>query len=66
MTSHRQRKERLEFIEGMLKQLETMAKADHSDLLCYLIGMAILEAQEAGQRPDQSGAGGRPLPIRTG
>ena len=63
-----QRKQKLEFIMGMLKELETMAKGERFDMVTYLIGTALLEAHDLatgennGQAPPVSG---QSLTIRT-
>lgn len=54
------RTERLEYIQAMLGQLRTMAKADQSDMLAYFIEMAYVEAGDiirADRSDANSGAG---------
>ncbi len=47
------RKERLDYIQSLLAELEAMAARDRLDMVAYLIGMASIEAKEIalGLRP---------------
>ena len=52
----RRRTETLDFIQGMLGQLRTMAQGERYDILAYLIEMAYVEASDIirGERPPRS------------
>ncbi|MBE7186009.1 MAG: hypothetical protein INR68_16550 [Methylobacterium mesophilicum] len=47
------RTESLDYVQAMLGQLRTMAKAERCDMLAYLIEMAYVEASDIirGERP---------------
>lgn len=49
----RRRTEQLDYIQAMLGQLRTMAKAERCDMLAYLIEMSYVEASDIirGERP---------------
>jgi hypothetical protein len=49
----KRRTETLDFIQGMLGQLRTMAQGERYDVLAYLIEMAYVEASDIarGERP---------------
>lgn len=55
--SNSQRTETLDYVQGMLRQLRTMAEAERCDMLAYLIEMAYLEASDIarGERPKHVG-----------
>lgn len=49
----RRRTEQLDYIQAMLGQLRTMAKAERCDMLAYLIELSYVEASDIirGERP---------------
>jgi Cdc6-like AAA superfamily ATPase len=51
----RERSETLNYVQAMLGQLATMAKAERCDMLAYLIEMAYIEASDIlrGARPGE-------------
>ncbi|MGY6710576.1 MAG: hypothetical protein ACXIVF_19810 [Rhizobiaceae bacterium] len=49
------RAEVLEYVRGMLRQLQGMAERDRHDMLAYLIGMAYLEADDRARNARTSG-----------
>lgn len=49
------RAEALDYIRGMLGQLQEMAERDQHDMLAYLIGMAHLEADDRVRSVRSSG-----------
>jgi hypothetical protein len=60
----KRRTEALDYMQSMLGELRTMAKAERQDMLGYLIEMAYLEASDIarGDRPavgDATGTGER-------
>ena len=52
----RRRTEMLDYMQGMLGQLRTMAQGERYDILAYLIEMAYVEASDIirGERPPRS------------
>ena len=55
----KRRTEALDYMQSMLGELRTMAKAERHGLLAYLIEMAYLEASDIarGDRPDRDAPG---------
>ena len=45
-TGRRRRSETLDYMQSMLGELRTMAKAERYDMLAYLVEMAYLEASD--------------------
>jgi hypothetical protein len=45
-TGRRRRSEALDYMQSMLGELRTMAKAERYDILAYLVEMAYLEASD--------------------
>lgn len=41
------RKQKLQYIQGMLKELEIMARMENLKMISYLIGMALIEAHDS-------------------
>lgn len=52
-SQRKRRAETLDYLQGMLAQLRTMAEAEQCDMLAYLIEMAYLEVTDIvrGERP---------------
>ncbi len=53
MASNTRRTETLDYMQGMLGQLRTMAEAERCDMLAYMIEMAYVEVSDIlrGERP---------------
>jgi len=51
----KRRTETLDYIQGMLGQLRTMAQGERCDMLAYLIEMSYIEASDIirGERPSR-------------
>jgi hypothetical protein len=60
----KRRTEALDYMQSMLGELRTMAKAERHGLLAYLIEMAYLEASDIarGDRPDGDAPAAREPP----
>lgn len=55
---NRRQAETLDYIQGMLGQLRTMADAEHCEMLAYLVEMAYIEATAIIHGDEASGIAG--------
>jgi hypothetical protein len=62
------RTDTLDYLQGMLGELRTMAQAERCDMLAYLIEMAYLEAGDIirGVSPARSAKQSRPSAVPAG
>ena len=59
-TGRRRRNEALDYMQSMLGELRTMAKAERYDMLAYLVEMAYLEASDLARAERARGAAADP------